>query len=95
MRLTGEIRPDVGELLLEQESGAEGILARLGVDGIIVANEMGWVPQPEAEWELAVTTEEGRVFHRRNGDIGASAFGERQSTRGLTSNSRPRLFLES
>jgi hypothetical protein len=63
----GEIRPDVGELLLEQESGAEGILARLGVDGIIVANEMGWVPQPEAEWELAVATEEGRVFHRRNG----------------------------
>jgi len=63
----GEIRPDVGELLLEQESGAEGILARLGVDGIIVANEMGWVPQPEAEWQLAVATEEGRVFHRRNG----------------------------
>ena len=63
----GEIRADVGELLLEQESGAEGILARLGVDGIIVANEMGWVPQPEAEWELAVATEEGRVFHRRNG----------------------------
>ena len=63
----GQIRPDIGELLLEQESGAEGFLARLGVDGIIVANEMGWVPQPEAEWELAVATEEGRVFHRRNG----------------------------
>lgn len=65
----GEIRPDIGELLLEQESGAEGILARLGVDGIIVASEMGWVPQPEGEWEMAVATAEGRVFHRRNGRL--------------------------
>ena len=65
----GEIRADVGELLLEQESGAEGILARLGVDGIIVASEMGWIPQPEGEWEMAVATEEGRVFHRRNGAL--------------------------
>jgi len=65
----GEIRPDVGELLLEQESGAEGILARLGVDGIIVASEMGWVPQPAGEWEMAVATQEGRVFHRRNGAL--------------------------
>jgi hypothetical protein len=65
----GEIRPDIGELLLEQESGAEGILARLGVDGIIVASEMGWVPQPEGEWEMAVATAEGRVFHRRNGAL--------------------------
>ncbi len=66
----GEIRPDIAESLLEHGSGAEGILARLGVDGIIVANEMGWVPQPETEWELAVSTEEGRVFHRRNGILG-------------------------
>ena len=39
------------------------------MDGVIVANEMGWVPQPEAEWELAVAMEEGRVFHRRNGAL--------------------------
>lgn len=65
----GEIRTDIAELLLEQESGAEGILARLGVDGIIVASEMGWVPQPEGEWEMAVATAEGRAFHRRNGAL--------------------------
>lgn len=65
----GEIRPDIAELLLEQESGAEGILARLGVDGIVIANEMGWVPQPEGEWEMAIATAEGRVFHRRNGAL--------------------------
>lgn len=65
----GEIRPDIAESLLEHESGAEGLLARLGVDGIIIANEMSWTPQPDAEWELAVETEEGRVFHRRGGAL--------------------------
>ncbi len=61
----GEIHPDVGSALLEQQGGRDGILARLGVDGIIVASEAGTNPQPETEWELAVTTREGRVFHRR------------------------------
>jgi len=63
----GEVRPDVGNSLLEQQSGQDGILARLGVDGIIVASEVTTNPQPETEWELAVTTKEGRVFHRRGG----------------------------
>jgi hypothetical protein len=61
----GEIRPELGRSLLETEGGPDGKLARLGVDGIIVANEFGWDPQPDIEWELAVATEEGRVFHRR------------------------------
>ena len=61
----GDIRPDIGRSLLEAESGPEGKLARLGVDGIIVAGEFGGQPRPDGEWELAVSTEEGRVFHRR------------------------------
>ena len=61
----GEIRSDVANALLEHEGGADGLLARIGVDGIIVANEVATSPQPETEWELAVTTNEGRVFHRR------------------------------
>ena len=65
----GEIRPELGHSLLENEGGPDGKLARLGVDGIIVANEFGWDPQPEAEWELVVATEEGRVFHRRAGAL--------------------------
>jgi len=63
----GEIRSDVANSLLEQQSGPDGILARLGVDGILVASEAGTDPQPETEWELAVTTKEGRVFNRRGG----------------------------
>src|SRR5205823_1716617 len=61
----GEIQSDVGNTLLERESGPDGTLARLGVDGIIVASEVAIGPQPDTEWELAVTTKEGRVFHRR------------------------------
>ena len=65
----GEIGPEVGRALLEKESGPDGKLARLGVDGIIVANEIDRDPQPESEWELAAATEEGRVFHRRAGKL--------------------------
>jgi hypothetical protein len=65
----GEIRSDVGRSLIENEGGSNGKLARLGVDGIIIANEFGGNPQPDSEWELAVATEEGRVFHRRGGAL--------------------------
>jgi len=65
----GEIRSDLGYSLLADESGPEGKLARLGVDGVIVANEFGWQPQPGSEWDLAVATNEGRVFHRRGGTL--------------------------
>ena len=62
----GEIQSDIGNNLLENESGPEGDLARLGVDGIVVANEIGLAPEPDDEWELAAATSEGRVFHRRS-----------------------------
>jgi hypothetical protein len=63
----GEIHPDVAELTLYSQSGADGLLALLGIDGIIVASEVPTNPYPESEWQLAVTTDEGRVFHRRHG----------------------------
>jgi hypothetical protein len=61
----GEIDPAVGEYLLNDQAGADGELARLGVDGIVVAREMNLSPHPESEWEQIVSTDEGRVFHRR------------------------------
>lgn len=63
----GEVGAEMARWLLEHEAGAEGKLARLGVDGIIIAGGLDWVPQPTTEWELAVTTPEGQVFHRRGG----------------------------
>ncbi len=61
----GEIDPAVGEYLLKDQAGAGGELAKLGVDGIVVAREMDFSPRPESEWELVVSTDEGNVFHRR------------------------------
>ena len=62
----GEIDPAVGEYLLYNQAGADGELAQLGVDGIVVAQEMDVAPQPPSEWQLVVSTDEGRVFHRRS-----------------------------
>ena len=61
----GEIDPDIGEYLLTEQAGADGMLTRLGVDGIVVAWEVDVDPQPSSEWVLITSTEEGRVFHRR------------------------------
>ena len=61
----GEINPEVGSYLLNQQAGKDGELALLGVDGIVVAREVDIAPQPASEWEELVTTDEGRVFHRR------------------------------
>ena len=65
----GEIHPDVAELTLYSQSGRDGLLALLGIDGIVIAREVPTNPYPESEWQLAVTTEEGRVFHRQGGPL--------------------------
>ena len=61
----GEINPEVGEYLLDHQADEGGELALMGVDGIVVAREIDLVPQPSSEWQLVVSTDEGRVFHRR------------------------------
>ncbi|HEU5247685.1 MAG TPA: hypothetical protein VFU09_11390 [Candidatus Udaeobacter sp.] len=60
----GEINPSVGSYLLSNQAGKDGQLDLLGVDGIVVARELDITPQPASEWELVLTTDEGRVFHR-------------------------------
>jgi hypothetical protein len=65
----GEINPDVGSHLLNSQAGEDGELALLGVDGIVVAKELDIVPQPVSEWEAVLTTDEGRVFHRRGAPL--------------------------
>ncbi len=61
----GEINPDVGSHLLNDQAGRDGQLALMGVDGVVVAREVDIAPQPSSEWELVVSTDEGNVFHRR------------------------------
>ena len=62
----GEINPDVGSHLLNDQAGRDGQLALMGVDGIVVAREVDVAPQPSSEWEMVVSTDEGNVFHRRS-----------------------------
>ena len=62
----GEINPDVGTRLLNDQAGRDGQLALMGVDGIVVAREVDIAPQPTSEWKRVVSTEEGNVFHRRS-----------------------------
>jgi hypothetical protein len=62
----GEINPEVGSYLLNSQAGPGGELDLLGVDGIVVARELDIRPQPSSEWEEAISTDEGRVFHRRS-----------------------------
>ena len=61
----GEIDPAMGMYLLNDQAGPDGELARLGVDGIVVAREVDIFPQPASEWELITGADEGRVFQRR------------------------------
>ncbi len=61
----GEIAPWAGEFFPEWQGGPDGELARIGVDGIIVASELAVTPQPAAEWKLVHSSDEGRVYHRR------------------------------
>jgi hypothetical protein len=61
----GEINPEVGSYLLNSQAGKDGELALLGVDGIVVARELDITPQPSSDWEQIISTDEGRVFHRR------------------------------
>ena len=61
----GEIDPATGMYLLNDQAGPDGELARLGVDGIVVAREVDIFPQPASEWELITVADEGRLFQRR------------------------------
>ena len=62
----GEINPDVGSRLLNHQAGRDGELALMGVDGVVVAQEVSIAPQPSSEWELVVSTDEGNVFQPRS-----------------------------
>jgi hypothetical protein len=60
----GEFNPHMAEYLLWSQAAPNGLLAQVGVDGIVVAWESDIGPKPESEWQLAASTEEGRVYHR-------------------------------
>ena len=62
----GEVAPWAAEFFLGWQGGPDAELARIGVDGIIVASELDITPKPEGEWTLVHSSDEGRVYHRRS-----------------------------
>ena len=69
METHGNIPAAMADDLLQHEAGPDGLLARLGVDGLIVAHayEPLRTPPPANEWTPVFSAPEGTIYHRRGG----------------------------
>jgi hypothetical protein len=65
----GEIDPSMADYLLGYEAGPNGLLAKIGVDGILVDRANAIIPKPASEWVLVHDGAEGRVYHRVGGPL--------------------------
>jgi hypothetical protein len=63
-RIHGEINPHEAEYLVWSQSSSTGLLAQVGVDGLVVAWDSGLDPALGPDWEFVTSTEEGGVYHR-------------------------------
>lgn len=63
-RIHGEINPHEAEYLVWSQSNLNGLLAQLGIDGIVVAGDSGIDPALGPDWEFIASTEEGALYHR-------------------------------
>lgn len=66
----GNVPEANGERLLRHEAGPDGLLDRLGVDGMIVTHDYQTSARPPAEtWEMVDTFDEGDIYQRRAGRL--------------------------
>ena len=74
MKTHGSIPEEMGRQLLQDEAGPEGLLARLGVDGLLLARDypLENIVPPSAEWQQVFTSAEGTVYHRRGNPLPAA-----------------------
>jgi hypothetical protein len=63
-RIHGEINAHEAEYLVWGQSNSTGLLAQLGVDGLVVAWDSGLDPALGPDWEFVTSTGEGGVYHR-------------------------------
>jgi hypothetical protein len=63
-RIHGEINPHEAEYLVWAQSNSGGLLAQLGVDGLVITCDSGLDPALGPDWELVTSTGEGGVYHR-------------------------------
>ena len=67
----GEVDFAQAKRLLESEAAPAGEMAELGIDGLIIAPEMKMSGPVGAEWQVAHSSSEGVVYHRRGEPLGA------------------------
>jgi hypothetical protein len=63
-RIHGEINPHEAEYLVWAQSNSTGLLAQVGVDGLVVAWDSGLDPALGPDWEFVTSTGEGGLYHR-------------------------------
>ena len=63
-RIHGEINSHEAEYLVWAQSNSIGLLALLGVDGLVVARDSGLDPALGPDWEFVTSTGEGGIYHR-------------------------------
>src|SRR5437588_1900059 len=63
-RIHGEINSHEAGYLVWAQSNSIGLLAQLGVDGLVVAWDSGLDPALGPDWEFVTSTMEGAVYHR-------------------------------
>ena len=71
----GSISIDIARNLLTHEAGPDGLLARLGIDGLLVAHDFPVEDTgfPTTEWEPIFSSVEGTVYHRRGDPLPEAA----------------------
>jgi len=63
-RIHGEINQHEAEYLLWDQSNATGLLAQIGVDGIVAAWDSGFDSALGADWQFVTSNEEAAIYHR-------------------------------
>ena len=64
IRIHGEINLHEAEYLVWNQSTANGLLAHLGIDGLVVAWDSAIDPALGSDWEFVTANEEAAVYHR-------------------------------
>jgi hypothetical protein len=63
-RIHGEINLHEAEYLVWNQSHSDGLLAKLGVDGLVVAWDSGIDPALGPDWDFVTSNQEAAVYHR-------------------------------
>lgn len=77
----GQVDYDVASYMLNRQAGSHGELQKLGVDGIVVANQFNLRPQPDAEWQKVLFSQDAVVYHRAAASPVARAFWDEELIR--------------